>query len=91
MKRETKDSLGVISACVMLIFGITLTAIGFAIAPLGEVSDSVLWILGQSLIYAGGIFGIASYTKGVVDRRIDEWKDEVRRSKESEKLEEKEV
>jgi hypothetical protein len=63
----------------MLIFGITLTAIGFAIAPLGEVSDSVLWILGQSLIYAGGIFGIASYTKGVVDRRIDEWKDEVRR------------
>jgi len=91
MKRETKDSLGVISACVMLIFGITLTAIGFAIAPLGEVSDSVLWILGQSLIYAGGIFGIASYTKGVVDRRIDEWKDEVRKSKESEELEEKEV
>ena len=91
MKRETKDSLGVISACVMLIFGITLTAIGFAIAPLGEVSDSVLWILGQSLIYAGGIFGIASYTKGVVDRRIDEWKDEVRKSKESEDLEEKEV
>lgn len=81
MKRETKDSLGVISACVMLIFGITLTAIGFAIAPLGEVSDSVLWILGQSLIYAGGIFGIASYTKGVVDRRIDEWKDEVRRER----------
>lgn len=91
MKRETKDSLGVISACVMLIFGITLTAIGFAIAPLGEVSDSVLWILGQSLIYAGGIFGIASYTKGVVDRRIDEWKDEVRKSKEREELEEKEV
>lgn len=81
MKRETKDSLGVISACVMLIFGITLTAIGFAIAPLGEVSDSVLWVLGQSLIYAGGIFGIASYTKGVVDRRIDEWKDEVRRER----------
>lgn len=91
MKRETKDSLGVISACVMLIFGITLTAIGFAIVPLGEVSDSVLWILGQSLIYAGGIFGIASYTKGVVDRRIDEWKDEVRKSKEREELEEKEV
>jgi len=91
MKRETKDSLGVISACVMLIFGITLTAIGFAIAPLGEVSDSVLWILGQSLIYAGGIFGVAAYTKNMVDRRVDEWKDEVRKSKESEELEEKEA
>ena len=72
MKRETKDSLGVISACVMLIFGITLTAIGFAIAPLGEVSDSVLWILGQSLIYAGGIFGIASYTKGVIEKQVND-------------------
>lgn len=90
MKRETKDSLGVISACVMLIFGITLTAIGFAIAPLGEVSDSVLWILGQSLIYAGGIFGIASYTKNMVDRRVNEWRDEVR-AKESEKQQEEEV
>ncbi len=91
MRRETKDSLGVISACVMLIFGITLTAIGFALTPVGEVSDSALWILGQSLIYAGGIFGIATYTKGVVDRRIDEWKDEVRRAKESEELEEREA
>ena len=91
MTKETKDSIAVISACVMLIFGIILTAIGFAIAPLGEVSDSVLWILGQSLIYAGGIFGVAAYTKNMVDRRVDEWKDEVRKSKESEELEEKEA
>lgn len=86
MTKERKDSIAVVSACVMLIFGITLTAIGFAIEPTGDVSDSVLWILGQSLIYAGGIFGIASYTKGVVDRRIDEWKDEVKR-RESEEQE----
>ena len=69
MTKDTKDSIAVISACVMLIFGITLTAIGFALNPAGEVSDSVLWILGQSLIYAGGIFGVAAYTKNMVDRR----------------------
>ncbi len=63
----------------MLLFGITLTAIGFDLDPAGEVSDSVLWILGQSLIYAGGIFGVAAYTKNMVDRRVDEWREEVRR------------
>jgi hypothetical protein len=66
----------------MLIFGITLTAIGFALDPAGEVSDSVLWILGQSPIYAGGIFGVAAYTKNMVDRRVNEWKEEVRREHE---------
>ena len=91
MTKERKDSIAVVSACVMLIFGITLTAIGFAIEPTGDVSDSVLWILGQSLIYAGGIFGIATYTKNMVDRRVDEWKDEVRRSKESEETLKEEV
>ena len=90
MTKERKDSIAVVSACVMLIFGITLTAIGFAIEPHGEVSDSVLWILGQSLIYAGGIFGIATYTKNMVDRRVNEWRDEVR-AKESEKQQEEEV
>lgn len=81
MTKDTKDSIAVISACVMLLFGITLTAIGFALDPAGEVSDSVLWILGQSLIYAGGIFGVAAYTKNMVDRRVDEWKEEVRRER----------
>lgn len=90
MTKERKDSIAVVSACVMLIFGITLTAIGFAIEPTGDVSDSVLWILGQSLIYAGGIFGIATYTKNMVDRRVNEWRDEVR-TKEREELEEEEA
>lgn len=81
MTKDSKDSIAVISAIVMLCFGITLTAIGFALDPSGEVSDSVLWILGQSLIYAGGIFGVAAYTKNMVDRRVDEWREEVRRER----------
>lgn len=78
MTKETRGSIAVISACVMLFFGITLTTIGFFVAPLGEVSDSVLWILGQALIYAGGIFGIASYTKGLVDKQIEELETKMR-------------
>lgn len=75
MTREHKENLAVITACGMLVFGMTLTAIGFAIEPSGEVHDSVLWILGQSLVYAGSIFGVAAYMRGVVDKRMSEWED----------------
>lgn len=78
MTKDTKDSIAVISACVMLIFGITLTAIGFALDPAGEVSDSVLWVLGQALIYAGSIFGIATYTKGVIIKQVGELEERYR-------------
>ena len=81
MTKETRGNIAVISAIAMLSFGMIFTGIGFFVAPLGEVSDSVLWILGQSLIYAGGIFGVAAYTKNMVDRRVDEWKEEVRRER----------
>ena len=75
MTKEHKENLAVLTACVMLFFGIILTAIGFALKPTGEVHDSVLWILGQSLVYAGSIFGVATYMKGVVDKRMSEWED----------------
>ena len=72
MTKERKSTIAVISACVMLIFGILLTTIGFFVNPLGEVSDSVLWILGQALIYAGSIVGIATYTKGVIREQVSD-------------------
>ena len=27
----------------------------------GEVSDSILWILGQALLYAASVFGVSAY------------------------------
>ena len=75
MTKDHKENLAVITACVILMFGIVLTATGFFVEPTGEVHDSVLWILGQSLIYAGSIFGVAAYMRGVVDKRMSEWED----------------
>lgn len=93
MTKETKDNIAVISAVGMLCFGVTLTAIGFALDPTGEIHDSVLWVLGQSLIYAGGIFGIACYTKGQVAKQMGELEDRIRRNKgeSDEQQEEKEA
>lgn len=66
--KETKDALSVITAVAMLGFGVLLTAAGFIVSPLGQIDDSVLWVLGQCLLYSGSIFGIGLYAK----RRLDD-------------------
>jgi hypothetical protein len=52
----------------MIVFGVILTAAGFLVSPIGKIDESVLWVLGQCLLYAGGIFGVTLYTK----HRFDE-------------------
>ena len=84
MTKETRGNIAVYSAVAMLAFGMILTGIGFFVAPLGEVSDSVLWVLGQALIYAGSIFGIATYTKGVIIKQVGELEERYRKQKENE-------
>ena len=81
MTKETRGNIAVISAIAMLSFGMIFTGIGFFVHPLGEVSDSVLWILGQALIYAGSIFGIATYTKGVIIKQVGELEERYKREK----------
>lgn len=81
MTKETRGNIAVISAIAMLSFGMIFTGIGFFVQPLGEVSDSVLWILGQALIYAGSIFGIATYTKGVIIKQVGELEERYKREK----------
>lgn len=71
MTREKKDSVTVWSAIGMLLFGCILTTIGFFTEPMGEVSSSVLWILGQCLIYAGSALGIANYVKSNIHDEIE--------------------
>lgn len=81
MTKERKGTLAVITAIILLCFGMILTAIGFFVEPIGEVSDSVLWILGQALIYAGSIFGIATYTSGVIKKQVGEMEERIQRKK----------
>jgi len=65
--KETKDLIAMRTAGIVLIFGLILTGTGFFIEPIGEIHESVLWVLGQCLAYAGGIFGIGIYTKSRLD------------------------
>ena len=72
MKKERKDTITVWSAIAMLAFGVALTATAFCIDPVGEIHDSVLWTLGQCLLYAGGALGIANYARTSAREAVDE-------------------
>lgn len=73
MTKDNKDNITVCSAIAMLVFGSVLTTIGFFLEPMGEVHDSVLWVLGQCFLYAGGALGIANYARGVAKDEIDDY------------------
>lgn len=69
--QDKKEWVMTASAVVMLVWAATLTTVGFAIAPPGEIHDSVLWVLGQAFLYAGGIFGIREAGKVSARREVD--------------------
>jgi len=70
MKKDTKDTIAVISAVVLLMFGVSLCTAGFIVSPVGVIDNSVLWIMGQCLIYAGSIFGLGVYVRATVRDEI---------------------
>lgn len=72
MTNERKDNITVCSAVAMLIFGCVLSTIAFFIEPIGEIHDSVLWVLGQCFVYAGGALGIANYARTSAKQEVDE-------------------
>ena len=67
-----------LTALFALIFGFCLSFAGFIVDPKGVVDDSVLWILGQCLIYAGSIYGISTHFQKIqvelgskIDKRLN--------------------
>lgn len=75
-----KEKIAIITAVAAFIVGWAMSIAGFWIPPVGEVADSILWILGQALIYAASVFGITGYftsetrrLKQDVDRQIEEY------------------
>lgn len=57
-----KEKLAIGSACLAFLAGWTLTGIA-AFVPILLSEQGVLWILGQSLIYAASVFGVSLYFK----------------------------
>lgn len=79
---DVKTKLAYVTAITALIVGFGLTIAGFCVDPVGVVSDSVLWVLGQTLVYAGSIFGVALYTTGSVANMKREIQDFLKKEEE---------
>lgn len=58
---DIKQKTAYITAIVAFVLGWFLVIAGFYKPPEGEVSDSVLWILGQALIYTASVLGVTMY------------------------------
>lgn len=59
MDIKTKFAIGTAVVAFVVWWGLTIA--GFILDPQGEVHDSVLWILGQALIYTASVLGIGMY------------------------------
>ena len=68
MNSKNKEIIHYCCAVFMLVFGCSISVMGFFAVPVGEVDDSDLWIMGQSLIYSGSVFGISLYVKSEVKK-----------------------
>ena len=68
MTREARNEIQIWSAIGMLTFGSGLSIAGFCVAPIGELSDSVLLVLAQCFIYAGSALGIDYYVKAKINQ-----------------------
>ena len=58
---DLKQKTAYATAIVAFVLGWFLVIMGFFMPPEGEVADSVLWILGQSLIYTASVLGVTMY------------------------------
>ena len=67
-KMTYKDKLAVWTASVSFFLGWALVVINFFMDPVGAIADSSLWILGQALLYCGGVIGIAQYAKNEINK-----------------------
>lgn len=65
MDRET---ISYIFAALALVVGFGLTITGFIIDPQGEIHDSVLFVLGQCLVFAGAVCGISLHVNNSMAR-----------------------
>ena len=73
MTNDTKDCIQYGSAISMLLFGILITSFGFYVEPKGQVHESILFVLGQCVIFAGSVYGIGLYVKTKVDNRMNSY------------------
>lgn len=58
---DLKQRTAYVTAVIAFVIGWGLTVWGFLVPPRGEISTSVLTALGEAMVYAASVFGVALY------------------------------
>ena len=58
-----KDNMMIVAALITLASGIVLCFLSFFVSRQHEIHSSVLWNIGQTMLYAASSFGLATYVK----------------------------
>ena len=74
---KTKEIITYGFAFIALLFGFGISIAGFVVDPTGQLHDSVLWVLGQALVFAGAIIGVNLHIKRGMDEIQHHIKDEI--------------
>lgn len=64
MLKEIKQDIAIASACFMLLSGVVLCFLAFFLNVSEHVQDNALWYSGQTMVYAGSVFGLKAYVDG---------------------------
>lgn len=76
IEKTTKLTIQVILSVILVLSGIALLFMGFAVAPQGQIHDSVLIGSGETFTFAGALLGIEYAAKTAVLKIKQELKDE---------------
>lgn len=76
IEKTTKLTIQVILSVILVLSGIVLLFMGFAVAPQGQIYDSVLIGSGETFTFAGALLGIEYAAKTAVLKIKQELKDE---------------
>lgn len=90
-KMDIKQKTAYVTAIIAFALGWFLVIAGFYMPPQGEVADSVLWILGQALIYTASVLGVTMYFNSQMEKFRHDTRSYIRhleREKDEEKSEE---
>lgn len=71
MKKEVKEDIKIWSAIIMLVAAVGFGIAGFCVPPVGQLSDSTLWLIAQFLMYAATAMGVDAYVSLAIRKYLD--------------------
>lgn len=81
--QNTKEVAAYCFASFALICGFGLTIAGFIVDPLGIISESVLWCLSQTLVFAGAVTGVSLHVNNSMRKMEAALFDKLKKEKET--------